>query len=206
VISTDFAPEMVEVARRRGAARGLGNVEYRTLDAEQMALDDDCVDAVLCRSGYMLMADPAAALRESRRVLRPGGALAFSVFTTAEENPWFTLPARTFVDRGHVPPPEPGSRGVFSTGDPGRIRELVTGASFADPEIEAIGFAFEHPDEDDVWKAILDLKGPLATAISSLEVEEREAIRNAVIDGFAPYRSADGSYLVPARSWGVLAR
>lgn len=204
VISTDFAPEMVEVARRLGSAQGLDNVEYRTLDAEQMALDDDSVDAVLCRSGYMLMADPDAALRESRRVLRTGGALAFSVFTTAEENPWFAVPARIFVERGHIPKPEPGGPGVFSMGDPGRIRELVTGASFADPEIEAIAFAFEHADEDDVWNAIVDLKGPLAAAIDAMDVEEREATRSAVLDGFAPYRSAAGAYLVPTRTWGVL--
>jgi len=61
VISTDFAPEMVDVARRQGEARGLTNVEYRVLDAESMDLDDDSVDGVVCRWGYMLMADPAAA-------------------------------------------------------------------------------------------------------------------------------------------------
>src|SRR4051794_24727257 len=40
VISTDFAPEMVEVARRQGEALGLSNVEFRVLDAERMDLDD----------------------------------------------------------------------------------------------------------------------------------------------------------------------
>ena len=54
------------------------------LDAEQMDLDDDSVDAAVCRWGYMLMADPAAALRETRRVLRDGGALAFAVWAAPE--------------------------------------------------------------------------------------------------------------------------
>ena len=62
VISTDFAPEMVDVARRQGESRGLSIVEYRELDAERMELEDDSVDGVVCRWGYMLMADPAAAL------------------------------------------------------------------------------------------------------------------------------------------------
>ncbi len=79
VISTDFAPEMVDVARRQGEARGLTNVEHRVLDAESMDLEDGSVDGAVCRWGYMLMADPAAALRQTRRVLRSGGPLAFAV-------------------------------------------------------------------------------------------------------------------------------
>ena len=79
VLSTDFAQEMVTVAQRLGEARGVTNVEYRQLDGEQMDLPDNSVDAVVCRSGYMLMGDPAAAFRETRRVLRPRGVLALSL-------------------------------------------------------------------------------------------------------------------------------
>jgi ubiquinone/menaquinone biosynthesis C-methylase UbiE len=74
LISSDFSPDMVEVARRRGSELGLENVEYRVIDAEHIDLDADTVDGVLCRFGYMLMADPGAALSETRRVLRSGGA------------------------------------------------------------------------------------------------------------------------------------
>ena len=83
---------MVDVARRNGEARGLSNVEYRVLDAERMDLDDDSVDGVVCRWGYMLMADPAAALGETRRVLRDGGPLAFAVWMTPDRNPWAAVP------------------------------------------------------------------------------------------------------------------
>ena len=60
LISTDFSPDMVEAARRRGAALGLRNVHYRVMDAEHIDLDADSVDGVICRFGYMLMPDPAA--------------------------------------------------------------------------------------------------------------------------------------------------
>ena len=76
LISTDFSPEMVEVARRHGSERGLRNVDHRVIDAERIELDSGSVDGVLCQSTYMLAADPAAALAETRRVLRPGGRLA----------------------------------------------------------------------------------------------------------------------------------
>ena len=91
VIYTDFAPEMVEVARGYGKARGASNIDFRVLDAERMDLEDDSVDGVGCRYGYMLMADPAAALRETRRVLRDGGRLSFAVWSTPDRNPWAAI-------------------------------------------------------------------------------------------------------------------
>src|ERR671934_157908 len=80
LIMTDFASHMVEACERRGRELGFENIEYCVLDAERMDLADDSVDGVLCRWGYMLMADPAAALRETRRVLRSDGRVSFSVW------------------------------------------------------------------------------------------------------------------------------
>lgn len=104
LVSTDFSPEMVEVARRRGTELGLGNVDYRVIDAERIELDSGSVDGVLCQSTYMLTADPAAALAETRRVLRPGGRLALSVWGAPDRNPWASIGGMILVERGHLPP------------------------------------------------------------------------------------------------------
>jgi ubiquinone/menaquinone biosynthesis C-methylase UbiE len=206
VLSTDFSPEMVAVASRIGDGRGLTNVEYRVLDAERMDLDDDSVDAVVCRWGYMLMADPAAALRESRRALRDGGPLAFAVWASPERNPWAAMPAMTLVQRGHLPPPEPGAPGIFAMADPDRIRALVTGAGFAEPELEEIVFDFRYADYDDFWDILIRIAGPLARAIEALPEDERQATREAIEQSIAPFRQEDGSYVTPAICWGALAR
>ncbi len=206
VISTDFAPEMVDVARRQGEARGLTNVEYRVLDAESMDLADDSVDGVVCRWGYMLMADPAAALKQTRRVLRDGGPLAFAVWMTPERNPWAAAPGMTLVQRGHMPPPEPGAPGIFALGDPGRIRELVTGAGFGEPELEEIAVEFRYPDFDDLWDTLLRIAGPLARILHALPDDERQATRAAIMENLAPYRNEDGSYSAPGATWGALVR
>ena len=137
VISTDFAPGMVEVARRRGGELGLANVEFRVLDAERMDLDDSSVDGVVARFGYMLMADPAAALAETRRVLRERGRVSFAVWAGPDQNLWAAIPGIALMERGHLPPPEPGAPGIFALADPDRIRELVTGAGFGEPQHRA---------------------------------------------------------------------
>jgi len=206
VMSTDFAPGMVDVARRLGEARGLANVEYDVLNAERMDLEDHSVDAVVCRWGYMLMADPAAALSQTRRVLRGGGPLAFAVWAPPDRNPWAAVPGMTLVQRGHMPPPQPGAPGIFAMGDPDRVRELVTGAGFDEPELEEIAFDFRYADFDDLWDALVRLAGPLARAIDALPDDERQATRAAIMENMAPYRNEDGSYTAPAVSWGVLAR
>src|SRR5262249_14398026 len=160
----DFSPQMLDVALRTGAARGVTNVEYCVVDAERMDLADASFDGVLCRLGYMLMADPGAALAETRRVLRDGGGLSFVVWRGPDRNPWAALPALTLVRRGHVPPPEPGTPGMFALADPARIRELLAGTGFGEPELEEIAFEFPYADADDFWNSLLRMAGPLARA------------------------------------------
>jgi ubiquinone/menaquinone biosynthesis C-methylase UbiE len=91
LITTDVSPAMLDVARRRGAELGLDNVDYAVMDAEQIELEDESVDGILCRFAYMLMPDPQTALDEARRVLRRGGRLALAVWGPAERNPFFSL-------------------------------------------------------------------------------------------------------------------
>lgn len=206
VISTDFAPTMVEAARQVGDAQGLDNVDHRTLDAQQMDLADDSVDVVLCRSGIMLMADPDAALRECARVLSSGGTLAFSVFTSAEDNPWATLALRPFFQRGHVPPPEPGGPGMFALGDEELLRNLVTGAGFSSFTIETINYGHVFRDDGAIWQFVEEINPLLSPIVAGLGHDERDEMRTAVLELYAPFRKADGSYHLPACVLGVVAR
>lgn len=105
VIVSDQAEAMLAGARARAEELGLDNVEFRALSAEWIDLPLASVDAVLCRWGYMLLADPAAALTETRRVLRPGGRLALAVWDALEHNPWAGLPMQELLEHGAAPAP-----------------------------------------------------------------------------------------------------
>ncbi|HKX47799.1 MAG TPA: methyltransferase domain-containing protein, partial [Gaiellaceae bacterium] len=168
LISTDFSPEMVDVARRRGAELGLENVDYRVLDAEQIDLEADSVDVVLCQSGYMLMADPGAALSETRRVLRPGGRLALSVWGAPEHNPWASIGGRLLVESGHLPAPEPGAPGVFSMASPERTRALLAEAGFTEVRTDEVSVRFAFDDLDAYERWVIDVAGPFAMVVRGL--------------------------------------
>jgi SAM-dependent methyltransferase len=195
VISTDFAPGMVEVARRRGEERGLSNLEHRVLDAEKMDLDDSSVDGVAARFGYMLMADPAAALAETRRVLRDGRRLSFAVWGAPDRNMWAALPGMVLVEAGHMPLPEPGAPGIFGMADPNRIRELVTGAGFGEPSIEEVPVVWGYVDAAEHWEKTNKLAAPIAEAVEALSPDERERVRATVAERVEELLAGDGSGL-----------
>jgi SAM-dependent methyltransferase len=204
LISTDFSPDMVEVARHRGAELGHRNVDYRVMDAERIELESDSVDGVLCRFGYMLMADPAAALGETRRVLRPGGRLALAVWAAAERNPWAAIGGRMLVERGHMPPPEPEAPGVFSMGSEERIRALLEGAGFAEIRIEEVPVRFTFSDVDDYVSFAAETAGPFAMVIRGLSESERQTIEAQLAEAFTPF-AADGGYELPGVALAAVA-
>jgi ubiquinone/menaquinone biosynthesis C-methylase UbiE len=173
VIVSDFAEGMIEAASRHAARLGLTNVECRVLDAERLDLPDDAVDGVICRWGYMLMADPAVAFRETRRVLRPGGRLAFAVFTGPNENPWGSLPAGVLVERGHMPPPEAGAPGLFALADRSRLNQLLVNAGFPQPRFEEVAFMWRFADSSAFWTFLNEAAGAITIVLDRLDDEER---------------------------------
>jgi ubiquinone/menaquinone biosynthesis C-methylase UbiE len=196
LISTDFSPAMVEAARRRGSELGVENVEYRVIDAERVELDGDSVDGVLCRFGYMLMADQAAALAETRRVLHPGGRLALAVWGAPERNPFFVTIAISLVQHGHLPMPEPPGPPVFSMASAERTTALLEGAGFAEVRTEEVAVQFETPDVDEYLSVIADTAGPLGLALRGLPDSERAAVK-ADVEDVIPRFAAESGYEIP---------
>jgi SAM-dependent methyltransferase len=193
LISSDFSPAMLAAARRRGAERGVANVEYRVMDAERTELDDDSVNGVLCRFAYMLMADPAAALAETRRVLRPDGRLAFAVWGTLEQNPFFAIAGISLGKRGHIPPLEPPpAPGPFSMASPERTTELLHGAGFVEVRTEEVPVRFRVSDVDEYMCLVEDTAGPLGLALRGLSDADRAEVRAEVEDSCGRFTTGDG--------------
>ena len=205
LISTDFSPEMVEVARRRAKEIGITNADFRVLDAERNDLDADSVDGVLCRWGYMLMVDPEAALVQTRRVLRPGGRLALSVWSTPAENLWASLVPQVLVGRGlmaAIDPESPGS--IFSLARPDRLHELLLGAGFASIEIENLDCHWRFIDFDEYWAFLMELAGAVSMFLVGLSSAQRDVVRQAIQETAEPFRSK-GGYDFPGRTINVSA-
>ncbi|MCH2145783.1 MAG: bifunctional demethylmenaquinone methyltransferase/2-methoxy-6-polyprenyl-1,4-benzoquinol methylase UbiE [Phycisphaerales bacterium] len=81
VIGIDFTPEMLDVARERAARAGLKRIEYRQGDATQLELPTDSADVLSIAFGIRNVNEPARALSEFRRILKPGGRLLILEFS-----------------------------------------------------------------------------------------------------------------------------
>jgi SAM-dependent methyltransferase len=158
------------------------------------------VDAVLCRWGYMLMADPAAALAETRRVLRPGGRLALAVWDAVEHNSWARLPALELIDRGMSAAPAPGAPGPFALGSHERVLELLRRAGFADARVETLDLRRRHTSFEELWDSTLDLSRTFHDAVLGRPEPEIAEIRASLATRFQPYIDADGALDIPART------
>ncbi|HEX2085128.1 MAG TPA: methyltransferase domain-containing protein, partial [Solirubrobacteraceae bacterium] len=148
VLITDGAQAMVEAARRRAEEVGARDVEVRQMEAEWIDLPAASVDGVTCRWGFMLLADPEAALRETRRVLRPGGRVTLAAWAEYEANPWFTVVGRAL---GEDPPP-PGQPGPFAFAPPGHVEELLAAAGFDEILVEPLDFTMRLASPDDYFE------------------------------------------------------
>jgi len=191
LISSDQSQAMVDAARAYARELGLdaAAIEFRVLGGEWIDLEVAAVDRVLCRWGYMLMADPARALVETRRVLRDGGRLSLSVWGAAERNPWASLPAKALMEHTGAPPPNPKDPGIFAMADPERVRSLVQDAGFAQPRLDEVEVRWRFEDFDAYWRYVMELAGGIAMVLQAMPETDREAVRKLV-------ERATGDYLV----------
>jgi SAM-dependent methyltransferase len=200
LISSDGSPEMVEVARRRAAELGIGNAEFKVIEAEWIDLEAASVDAVVCRWGYMLLADPEAALRDTRRVLRPGGRITLAAWDEPVANPALSSMGRTFVEMGLSDPPDPGAPGPFSFAVPGHLQELLETAGFADIEVSAVDFTFAFESPDDYFDVQSDLSPTARAALANLSPADHTRFRDALDEKVKAFQKDDGSIEFPSRT------
>src|SRR5262249_7142464 len=128
VVISDVVEKMVDIARARAKARHLANVRTQVLDLEDIAQPDGAYDGVLCREGLMFALDPARAVRELHRVLRPTGRAAVAVWATRQDNPWLGVLLDAITDVTGLVLPPPGVPGPFALSDRDRLRRLFVDA------------------------------------------------------------------------------
>ncbi len=194
VLAADISANMLKLAVEVAQEEGLTNVETRVMDAEQIDLETDSFDAVICRLGLMLFPDPPKTLKELHCVLRPGGKLSAIVFSTAEKNPYQGIPIEILSRLGSVPPP------MFALAQPGVLENHLRRAGFTRVAVHVVGVQRHFPSTADVLGRIKDasfLRGPMEKLSDTdreqawMEIEKRlRGFENP--DGF----EVRGEYLV----------
>ena len=168
----------------------MSNAAFARMDAEQLELPDASFDVVLCALGLMYMPDPARAMREMRRVLRPGGRIAVIVWGDRSLCGW--SPLFSIVDaevESEVCPL------FFRLGENDTLAELCADAGFDIVRQRRIATTLEYADADEACRAAF-VGGPVALAWSRFDEDVRARVRRCYVESLEPWRH-DRGYRVP---------
>jgi ubiquinone/menaquinone biosynthesis C-methylase UbiE len=191
VLGIDLSGQMVEVATRRATSCGLANVDFARMGGEALEMPDESFDAALCALGLMYMPDPAQALREMRRVLRPGGRLGLAVWGERTRCGWSAVfPIVDAEVASEVCPL------FFSLGEEGVLAGLCEKAGFRAVTRQHMQGTLAYANADQACDAAF-VGGPVALAWARFEQEKRKRVRARYLESIASWR--DGrAYRVPA--------
>jgi hypothetical protein len=152
----------------------------------------------------MLMANPATALSETRRVLRPGGRLSLAVWSAPEQNPFFSVIAALLVQRGHLPPPDTTQPGPFMLAREENTVPLIKSAGFRDVRTEVVSGQFEIADIDEYMSVVADTAGPIALVLRTLRDAEHGMIKAQAEAALGRFKGTDG-YQIPCAALCAVA-
>ena len=192
VVMSDVAAEMTAIAALRAATLGITNVRTRELDLEDIHQPDEHYDVVLCREGLMFAVDPARAVREIRRVLRPGGRTAVAVWGQRQRNPWLGLVFDAVSAQLGTPVPPPGVPGPFSLDEPTTLSRLLVEAGFTEVDVSELPTPLRDGSFDQWWARTSALAGPLASRLSALSPQAAQELRERLQTAVQPYQTSAG--------------
>ncbi len=191
VVLSDEAPAMVQAAARRAA--GLGQISTQVFDQLSIEAPDASFDAVICRHGLMFAEEPADAVREAARVLRPDGRYAAMTWDARAANPWLGLVLDAVGEQFGVPFPPVHIPGPFSLDDPDELADILRSAGLDAVDVARVANPMHAASLEAWWDRVPELAGPLALALAGMEDDVREAIRARALEyGTAAARASGG--------------
>ncbi|HEV2827011.1 MAG TPA: methyltransferase domain-containing protein [Pyrinomonadaceae bacterium] len=181
VVYTDPAAGMVKSAQAEAERRGISNLRFQQCAAEKLPFADSSFDAVVSRLSAMFFADVSAALRETLRVVRPGGAVAFLVWAERESNPFFSV-VTEILDR-FVPaePEEEDAPAAFRFAAAGKLAGLLREAGATSITEREFPFVIEAPiTVDQFWQLRTEMSDTFRKKLARLVPDQVAAIRYTV--------------------------
>ena len=160
--------------------------------AEDLDLEPESFDAVTCRLGLMLFAEPAKALAAAKRALKPGAKVAVVVPTTPAANPFLARPMQVLLQRAGKAPAPAGKPGLFALGAPGVLERLLAGSGFERIEQRAVAPPLRLPSAGDAMAMMQDAFGAYRSVVSDCPEAVRKAAWAEVGETLKAFETAAG--------------
>lgn len=181
LIATDLNEGMLKFGE---AKRGAPGIEWQIADMMALQFADESFDCVVCQFGMMFVPDKTAAMRELRRVLKPGGRLLFNVWDSLAAN-GFSRIANDVIK--HWTQPEPVrfyEAAPFAFSDEAQMRAWLNEAAFSEIEMTPVELECVSPSASDA--AIGLVQGtPVVVAVKERDRAQVPLLTDAVARALA---------------------
>lgn len=139
VLATDISATILQYASIASGLAGMNNIHTQVLDGEHLLdLETDPFDAVISRVGLIYFPDQQKALSGMRHQLKENGKVAAMVYSSAERNPFFSIPVSIIRRRANLTAPLSGQPGPFSLGTKEKLEDVLRKANFKNIQVKAI--------------------------------------------------------------------
>lgn len=190
----DASESLVALARRR-----LPEADLRVGDMESLPYDDDTFELVTGFTAFFFANDIVEALREARRVAKPGARVVIQVWGAHEH---CALEAMKEIARPFFPPRPAGAPPDPDFAQPGMLESLATAAGLVPEQRFVTSWAYTYADEETLGRALI---APAGVAVM-VGPEREDEIKRAIVEGLAGFRTADGGYRLENEYLYLVAR
>jgi SAM-dependent methyltransferase len=194
VSGLDAAGALLDIARERTPGG-----DFRTGDMEELPFADGAFDLVTGFNSFQFAADPVNALKQAKRVAKPGGTVTMAVWGAAKD---CEAAAVVKAMGGMIPPPPPGTPGPFALSEPGVMEEMLSKAGLTPGNAEDVDTPFDFVDEDAAYRAFA-ASGP---GIRAIRLAGKDKLRAALLPALAPFKTQSGTYRLGNKFRFVVAR
>ena len=199
VTGLDASEGMLEIARAKARARGLGNYEAGLGDACALDYAAQTFDAITCRLGFMFFPEPQVAVEEMARVLRPKGVVATTVWAGPTENSWITTAVRAIKKHLDLPSPPLGAPGMFRCADPSELTRQFERSGLRIERLHLVRGTMKCSEGEEYWQFMNDVVPPVVAALADASESSAAAIREEVFSALAEHEGESPRDL----TWGA---
>jgi SAM-dependent methyltransferase len=192
VLATDISENILGFAAENARKAGYRNIETKVLDGEDLDVPEGAFDAVISRVGLIYFPDQQKALSGMKRALKPGGRVAAIVYSTAENNKFFSIPVSVIRRRANLPPPLPGQPGPFSLGGAGVLEETFRKAGFREVESRTVAAPVRLKTAAECVRFEKESFGALHQMLAGLDDAGREAAWREIEQELEHFQTSSG--------------
>jgi SAM-dependent methyltransferase len=187
VTGIDIDPEMLAACSRLARQAGADNLDLVQMDMHALNFPEGSFDAVTFGFALMFARDAVKVMSEIRRVLRPGGRFALSVWDDPKRNSFFTVPFAALDVLGPRVAPDPKAPGPFRLAPNGELQSVIRAAGFSDFTVESVPMNVEAATPDELWEMLFDMAAVLRNTLEGKSDEDIAKVKASMFETLGGY-------------------